>query len=48
MTLHDAFSRIVEILKTMQNGEIHLVIRKGEVKHVNVLQEYVPEYDEKP
>ena len=47
MTLSDAFSKIVEILKTTQNGEIRLIIRKGEVKHVNVLREYVPENDEK-
>lgn len=34
--------RVLEILRTLENGEIRLVIRKGEVKHVNVLREYMP------
>lgn len=50
MTLAEAFKRVCSILKTLSNGEIHLVVRKGEIKYVNVLQEYLPreaEDDEK-
>ena len=39
MTLKDAFEKVVFVLKTMENGEIHLLVRKGEIKYVNRLEE---------
>lgn len=42
MTITEAWHRVTEILKTMINGEIRLIIRGGKVKYINCLQEYVP------
>lgn len=42
MTLHQAFEIVVEILKTMRNGEIRLFIKNGEIKHVNRTEEVFP------
>lgn len=42
MTLKQTFDIIVEILKTMQNGEIRLFIKNREIKHVNRTEEVFP------
>ena len=39
MTLKEAFEKVVFVLQTMENGEIHLLVRKGEIKYVNRLEE---------
>ena len=31
--------RISEKLKTMQDGEIRIIVRNGEIKHVNAMEE---------
>lgn len=38
MRIEQAVELILGILKTMYNGEIHLIIRKGEVKYINTLE----------
>ena len=39
MTLKDAFEIAAYILRTMQNGEIRLLVRDGRIKYVNRLEE---------
>lgn len=39
MTLKQTFDIIAQILKTMQNGEIRLFVKNGEIKHVNRTEE---------
>ena len=46
MTLKEAFDKVVFVMQTMENGEIHLLIRKGEIKYVNRLEEVL--YRESP
>ena len=48
MTLKQAIDLIIEILKTMNHGEIRIIVRGGEIKHVNCLQEYKAEKNAKP
>lgn len=42
MTLIEAWNRIMEVLRTMLNGEIRLIVRDGQIKYVNYLKEYIP------
>lgn len=46
MTLKEAFDKVVYVMRTMENGEIHLLVRKGEIKYVNRLEEVL--YKEPP
>lgn len=43
MTETEMYHRIGKKLQRMKNGEIRLIVRNGEVKYVNVLEEYVPD-----
>ena len=39
MTEAEMQEKISTKLKTMKDGEIRIIIRKGEIKHVNALEE---------
>ena len=39
MTEIEMQNRISGKLKTMRDGEIRIIIRNGEIKHINVLEE---------
>lgn len=39
MTLKQVFELIVEVLKTMQHGEIRLFVKNGKITHVNRTEE---------
>ena len=39
MTVKQAFEIVVYILVSMKNGEIRLLVRNGEVKYVNKVEE---------
>ena len=39
MTLKQAFEVAYFIMKTMKNGEIRLLVRNGEIKYVNRVEE---------
>ena len=46
MTLRQAFELVVEILKTMENGEIRLFVKNGEIRHINKTEEvFLPKGD---
>ncbi len=42
MTLRQAFEIVAAILTTMENGEIMLFIKNGEIRHVNKTEEVFP------
>ena len=39
MTIKQAFELVYYILQTMENGEIRLFVKKGEITHVNRTEE---------
>ena len=39
----EAILRTQEKLRQMKNGEIRLIVRNGEIKYINVLEEYIPD-----
>ena len=39
MTLKDAFELVAHVLATMDNGEIILFVKNGEIRHVNRKEE---------
>ena len=39
MTIKQAFELVYHILQTMDNGEIRLFVKKGEITHVNRTEE---------
>ena len=43
MTIAKAINDIREIMRWMKEGEIHLLIRKGEIKYIDILHEYKPD-----
>ena len=39
MRIEQAMEIILAVLKEMKNGEVLIIVRGGEVKHINTLQE---------